>query len=36
MALATTGAITGKVSKAMVTKAWIAKVMNKGIQVRQG
>jgi hypothetical protein len=36
MALATTGAITGKVSKAMVTRAWINKVMNKGIQVRQG
>jgi hypothetical protein len=36
MALATTGAITGKVSKAMVTRAWINKVMNNGIQVRQG
>jgi hypothetical protein len=36
MALATTGAITGKVNNAMVTRAWINKVMNNGIQVRQG
>ena len=36
MALATTGAITGKDNSAMVTKAWISNVMNRGIQERHG